>query len=229
MSEIVATNLLVPGRGHEMGPDGSLQLSISAVQRVGGTVLYHDQHREEFARAHADGSGGVIAMCGGYAALASANSMAPPPYEEREGTQMAALGETMGIPARYLRIDPSSTSTMENLLRAREAGFFRDLSPEKPLGIPVQETQFDRLAWFAQKIFKIGPDAIVHIDVPGEEDERIYRDEQKLFKVSKLAYGMARTPNGLRSVERTLGVAASVLTRLGLQKAPATSYLGDNS
>jgi hypothetical protein len=229
MSELVATNLLVPGRGHELGPDGSLELSESAVQRVGAAVLYHEQNRGEFERAYADGSGGVVAMSGGYAALATANRMAPPPYEEREGTKMAALGETMGIPARYLRIDPSSTSTMENLLRAQEAGFFRELSPENPLGIVTQESQLGRLAWFAQKIFKITPDAIVHVDAPGEEDEQILRDEHKLLRITELAYGIARTPNGLRSVERALGVAAAITTRLGLQHSPADSYLANES
>lgn len=229
MSEFVATNLLVPGRGHELGPDGSLELSESAVQRVSAAVLYFEQNRDAFEQSLDEGTGGIIVMSGGYAALATANRMAPPRYERREGTLMTSLAEEMGIPSHYLRNEASSTSTMENVLRTYEAGYFGDLSAENPLGIVTQEPQLARLTWFAQKIFKVAPDALVHIDAPGEEDEQIQRDERKLLRITESAYGVAHTPNGLRAVERTLGVAAAITTRLGLQRSPADSYLANES
>lgn len=229
MSEIVATNLLVPGRGHERRPDGSLGLSESAVQRVSAAVLHFEQHRDVFERSLDEGLGGVVVMSGGFAALATANRMMPPLYERREGTLMMALAESRGIPARHLRNEASSTSTMENVLRTQEAGYLGELSPQNPLGIVTQASQLGRLTWFAQKIFRITPDAIVHVDAPGEEDEQILRDERKLLRITKLVYGMAQTPNGLRGVERTLGVAAAITTRIGLQQSPADSYLRSES
>lgn len=225
MTSGVATNIIVPGRGHEIAPDGSLSLSASALQRVHTAVDYFNTHRLAFEQADNDGSGGVIIMSGGYAGLATGNKMSPPPHSQRESTLMYRLAKEEGVPERYLRNSASSTSTLENMLRVSEEGYFDKLSPENPLGIVTQHSQWNRLNWFAQKVFKLPPEAVLLVPSPGEEDANVMREEQKLMRITKVIYGLAETPYGLRRAERIASLMSRTAGSLGLQKPPASTYL----
>jgi hypothetical protein len=196
MPEVVPTNIIVPGRGHNILPNGTMQLSASAIQRVHTVAEYYLTHEDRFVRDLQDGTGGMIVMAGGYASLATGNKLQAPPFETRESTLMCGLARAVGIPADYLGNSPSSTSTLENILRAKEEGFFSGVGRENPLGIVTQESQWERLNWFARKVFKLPQESVVLIAAPGEDYEQIINDERKLMHITRIAYGIADTPKG---------------------------------
>jgi hypothetical protein len=220
----VATNLIVPGRGHNVWPDGSLHLSESAWARVDTAVEYVRQHQEAFEAARESGTGGVVVMSGGYAALATGGKMEPPPFERRESTLMYQEGRRLRIPSDYLRNSPASTSTLENILRPYEEGYFPQLSEENPLGIVTQEYQYDRFEWFACRIFRLPTSAVRLIRAPGEDDPAIARDEQNLLRATRIFYGPFHSPTGLRVAEAALGGVSRAAVALKLQRPPAERY-----
>ena len=189
MAEIIATNLIVPGRGHNVWPDGSLHLSESALARVYAAAEYVREHHDAFEEAREAGTGGVVVMSGGYAALATSGKMRPPPFEQRESTLMYREGHRSRIPFGYLRNSPASTSTLENILRPYEEGYLPVLSDKNPLGIVTQESQFDRLEWFARRIFQLPANAVQLIQAPGEETPRLSRTSRDLCALPRWLTG----------------------------------------
>jgi hypothetical protein len=139
-------------------------------------------------------------------------------------TQLAIAG---GIPQKHLRTIASPTTTLEVVLRPYEEGVFAGLpiNADNPLGIVTQATQYERLAWFTRRIYKLPEDAIQLIEAPGEEDPQIATDEQRIMRMTRAMYGMARTPQGLRRAERIADGIASLLFASGITTPPGSKYL----
>jgi hypothetical protein len=237
----VSTNILVPGRAQNHLLDGSLELSESGIARVDTAVAYFEANRDAFAESLERDTGGIIAMAGGYAALASSGRMQAPPYRQREGTQMYERALDC-VPPQYLANVPTSTSTLENILSVHESGLFMDVSPYSPMGVVVEEhtaaegeengqySQWARVLWFVRRVYKLPSEAVILIPTPTRLSDAEQADERKLMRATRLLYGPAHTANGLRRAEKIAGVGARVLTGLGLQKPPAENYaqLGNN-
>ena len=229
----ISTNLLVPGRGHNIAPTGALELSDPARERVVVAVTYYQDNKAAFTESLQRGTGGLIVMCGGYAALASSGQITAPPYHLRESTMMQNLAVDLGVPQRHLGNSPASTSTMENVLRAQEEGFFTELKPGNPLGIVAeahnpdeqgQFSQYARLEWFARKIFKLPVGVVCLVPTQTSISSAEQADERKLMKVTRILYSAAKTPEGLRRAEKIAAIGSSALSSLGLQKPPVKSY-----
>jgi hypothetical protein len=219
-----AVNILVAARGHSL--ENPRQLGLSTIQRVETAIEYYEHHADDFVAAEEADIKPAIVMSGGYATMATGYRLSAPPAELREGSLMLKLASESSIPGHYLHKSIGSTTTLEVVLRPFEEGYFRDINPSNPLGIVTQETQWDRLAWFARKIFDLSPRAIQLIQARGEENPAIRADEQKLLKMTKILYGSANSPRGLRRAEHIAETGASVLSVMKLQRPPALRYLG---
>lgn len=217
---VVSTNVLVAGRGHNVLPDGSLELGESTVARVNTAVGYYHEHAASFEE-----SGGALVMSGGYPTMATGNRIAPPPHELREGSLMAAIALQRDVPERFVKTVTSPTTTLEVVLRAMEDGHFLGANSENPLSIVTQESQWPRLEWFARRVFKLPPEAVQLIPAPGEDDPQVISDEAQLMRMTKILYGPAHTPAGLRRAERAADAASRLLISLHIKKPPAQAYL----
>lgn len=222
------TNLLVPGRGHDVTEDGSLRLSTGSIERVETAADYYFKHSEAFEQSLEAQTGGIIVMSGGFGTL-STGVKREVPLQERESSLMCGLAMSWGLPARYLASSPMAPSTLENILLAKEEGFFGKVGPDNPLGIVTHSAQWERLSWFANRTFKLPSGSINLIPVPTDEPNAVINDERKLMIITKLLYGPARTPEGLRRAEKIASVAAALATRLGLQTRPAENYVNQRS
>jgi hypothetical protein len=222
MSE-VSVNLLVAGRGHSLAD--SETLGLSTIQRVDTAVDYYHQHQSEFATADDAGLQPSIVMSGGYATMATGYRILSPPASKREGSLMLTHAEQQGVPLRYLHKSITPTTTLEVVLRPLEEGYFRNINPHNPLGIVTQATQWERLAWLAERAYDISPSSLQLIEAPGEDSAQIKNDEEKLMRMTKILYGLAHTSKSLRRAERIAEVSSNVLTKLGLQQPPAVNYL----
>jgi hypothetical protein len=230
------TNILVPGRAQNHLPNGGLELSDSGKARVDEAERHYRDNRAAFCEGLDNGSGGLIVMAGGYAALASSNQVAATPYHFREGTQMYDRALRRGIPPEHLANSPSSRSTLENVLSVHADGHFTAISPDNPLGIVTenhtadeegedgQYSQWARLLWFVTRVYKLPKEAVVLIPTRTVLTAAEQADERKLMRITKRAYGMARTPAGLCRAESLVGLGARTLTKFGLQKPPASRY-----
>lgn len=226
MPERIATNILVAARGHVLGDD-SFKLGTSSMQRVDRLIGHYQQHESAFLDARKNGSGGIIAISGGYPTMAVGRKIAPPPYNLREGPMMARLAVEAGIPQTYIRTTASPTTTLEVVLRPYEEGFFTGLaiSPDNPLGIVTQAAQYDRLEWFARRIYRLPRGAVQLIEAPGEENPRVVRDERRIMHTTRILYGMARRPYALRRAERIADNVSRILFTIGVISPPGQNYL----
>jgi len=203
------TEILVPGRGHVLGPDNELTLSPSAVSRVETAAAYFAEHAEDFQER-----GGEIRFEGGWAEAAA--GMPQPPEALREGRLMRLLGVSQGIDESVATEGIQSRTTMENCLHARES--FLGVSR---LAIVSQLSQADRFLLCARKVF---PDTEVSIiEAPGETDPGIVSDEQRLLKQSRILYGWAWNPRTLYIADRA-GVLAGRLAGLRPAAKYSTAY-----
>ncbi len=198
-------NVLVPGRAHQVLPDGSLGLSESSIARVNTAYDYYRDMADAFAE-----QGGLVLFEGGYAKAAA--GMHKPPEEFREGRLMRNLALQIGMPEEYAAEGIESTTTMSNCLDARR--FFKNAGS---IAIVTQLSQADRLLYCAKKVYP--GTKLTIIEAPGEEDPAVVATEQRLLRQSKVVYGWAKGPAMLRIADR-LGTLAGNL--VGLR--PAAEY-----
>jgi uncharacterized SAM-binding protein YcdF (DUF218 family) len=204
------TNVLVPGRGHDVLADGSLSLSDSAMARVETVGEYYLENVEAF-----ETSAGRILFEGGWAK--GATGIDRPPVELREGRLMRDLATDLGMPEKIAAEGIESTTTMTNVLNSRN--FFGNVGS---LAIVTQLSQADRFNYFAKRVY---PDAEVEIiEAPGEDDPEIIADEQRLLRQSRILYGWAWSPRTLRLAD-TLGVFAGNLVNL----QPGAKYTSNST
>lgn len=204
-AETVVTDVLVPGRSHAVSESGQLALSGSSIQRVQAAAEYYFDNQAAFHDA-----AGVIHFEGGWAK--AAGGIAKPPEEFREGRLMNELAGELGVPAMFRSEGIESTSTMDNMLKARQrfAGVSR-------LAIVTQLSQAGRLLYCGSKALP-GIELSI-IEAPGEENPEILQDEARLLKQSRILYGWARGPRTLALADR-LGTIAGNLAGL----KPAGKY-----
>jgi hypothetical protein len=199
------TNVLVPGRAHLVLPDGSLALTESAVARVHTVVDYYNEHEAAFAE-----QAGICLFEGGWAKAAA--RMAKPPETLREGRLMRELALSLGLPGAYADEGLDSTTTMDNVLKARR--LFLGVGN---LAIVTQLSQADRFLYCASKA--LPHTNVTIIEAPGEDDPAIIAEEQRLLAQSRLLYGWARGPR-LLHVADVLGTVAGRVAGL----RPADKY-----
>jgi hypothetical protein len=220
---VPAVNVLVAARGHSLAhPE---HLGLSCIQRVDTTIAYYDKHEDEFNRGREAGKNPSIVMSGSHATMATGYRIPAPEAGKREGSLMLDRAARGGIPLEYLHKSITGTTTLEVVLRPLEEGYFRDVSANNPLGIVTQKTQWERLSWFAVRVYDLSPDCLQLIAAPGEDDPQIQADEGKLMRMTRIVYGPARTPQALRRAEAIATTGARVLTALHLQEPPALRYL----
>lgn len=182
------TDVLVPGRGHSLAPNGLLCLSPSSLARLETTVTYYMGHVESFEERS-----GLVCFEGGWAAAAA--GMSRPPENRREGRLMRTYAINLGMAAGHCVEGIESTTTMANCLQAR-----RHFAGVGRLAIVAQVSQADRLLYCAGRVL---PDvALSIIEAPGEDDPAIIEDEQRLLHQSRLLYGWARGSRTLELADR---------------------------
>lgn len=207
---LAPTQVLVPGRGHQVEPDGRLGLTDSAIARVETARDYYQGHAERF-----EAETGLIVFEGGWAATAT--GMAKPPEKLREGRLMRDLGTELGIPENRTVAGIESTSTLDNCLKQWKT--FRNAGS---LAIVTQLAQADRLLLCAEKVWP-GKDVTI-VEAPGEEDPEIIETEQDILQKSRMLYGLAKGPAIIRINElRILDKASMVLGRLSGMR-PGAEY-----
>jgi DUF218 domain len=170
MSEGVATSIIVFGRG--LRADGAdISLSEASRARVRALVDYVEANRSIFGLRPAK-----VIFSGGWSAAAA--KMKAPPVEFREGTLMleyahALSGSDSGFSAcANSAIEIESNSTLENVLRTKEAGYFSNsyFTAVNPLGIVAHVGHEKRIEYFMRKIFGLPNGSILHITADGADD-----------------------------------------------------------
>jgi hypothetical protein len=229
----IATNIIVPGRGLVGNPEepDTLGLTEGAMQRVDRLFKYvtHPDHIDAFRSI-----GGAIVFSGSHPG--DRMPVAPPP-EFREGALMLenarykdwpegllappkVAGEPEDtIPAGMGRLrlhsEVEADTTLENMLRTRERGFFgtTNFTPENPVGLVMhgERDKKGRLTghaargvFFAAKALKIDYDCIEPILVEEEDSYAAAMSEGTLLAISRIAFAGASSKIALRFRESAL-------------------------
>jgi len=202
-SQRVAHGIIVFGRGHEPGYVD--RLSAASLARVERAVGYVSEHAEFFSAQP-----GVLVFSGGWAGAAGA--VTAPPEELREGNLMLdkANGRSIhGVPiTEYARMyaEADSASTLENVLRVHEYGFFADAEFDEahPLGLVAHRGHIDRADYYCRKVFQLKRSALLHIVAEGGDQLSAGLPEPLMNVVTRLSCIGARRPEALRRRERAL-------------------------
>ena len=204
MPDAVATNIIVFGRGL-VAADIGFQLTRASAERVDALVAYVEQNSEVFSSRH-----GKIVFSGGWAG--AAEGVERPPARFREGALMLGRakaanigGETLARYAEtYSEID--SDSTLENVLRTKEACYFNDISftVYNPLGLIAHHGHMARIDYLIRKAFGVPRDAIVHIVASGADNLSGGFSENIILAVTCLAFLGANGDKALRRRHRIL-------------------------
>jgi hypothetical protein len=188
-----------------MPQEDGFRLSRESTARVRTVVDYLEQNRDFFAAHH-----GRIVFSGGWSG--ARRGLARPPAQFREGTLMldeaaaaSVAGKSVSVYAEtFAEID--SDSTLENLLRIREAGYFRGVtfSAENPLGFVAHQEHASRIDYLARKTLGLPRPAIAHIIAPGPDETNGAVPESLLLLVTRLTFAGARGTRALRRRQRAL-------------------------
>jgi hypothetical protein len=201
----VATRLIVFGRGLVADPAG-FRLKRQSAERVDALVTYVRQNTAGFA-----GQRGRIVFSGGWAG--AAEGFGRPPPECREGSLMLAramaadIGGTglAGYADTFTEIE--SDSTLENVLRIKEDGYFDGASftARHPLGLVAHREHLPRVSYLVRRAFGLPSGAIVIITAGrGREDYTGGLPESVLLPITRVAFIGARDHDSLRARHRML-------------------------
>jgi DUF218 domain len=199
-----ATSIIVFGRGLVAEGTG-FRLTWQSSERVEALVSYVRQHAAAFAARR-----GRIVFSGGWAGAAEGFSR--PPRQYREGSLMLAqamaadLGGAglAGYADAYPEIE--SDSTLENVLRVKEDGYFDGASftARDPLGLVAHQEHLPRVSYLVRKAFGLPGDAVVNIAAPGPEDHGGGLPQSVLLPITRMAFLGARDHSSLRGRHRML-------------------------
>jgi DUF218 domain len=213
----VATSIIVFGRGLDADADrAGFRLSRPSTERVDALTRYVGEHTQAFGARR-----GRIVFSGGWAA--AADGATRPPRQYREGQLMlrhALAADIAGAGlSRYADAYPEieSDSTLENVLRVHEAGYFdgSSFTARNPLGLVAHAEHLARIGYLVRKVFGLPGDAIVGIAAPGADARSGGLPEGLLLLVTRLALSGARGHDALRRRHRVLVAGNHRLRSLG--------------
>lgn len=211
MSEAVAVNIVVLGRGLRV--DGSdFHLSEASKERVRALVNYIEANVQVFTLQPAR-----VIFSGGWGAAAA--KLKAPPDQCREAALMLKYAHALPVNGNdfssyaHSDIEIQSNSTLENMLRMKEAGYFNGASftAANPLGIVAHADHQKRIDYFIGKVFEWPRSSILHITAHGDDDSYGVTSEKILYPLSRLAFIGANDHSVLR---RRQSLALNVLRHL---------------
>ena len=205
MPGAVATRIIVFGRGLVADPAG-FRLTRQSSERVEALVSYVRQNAAGFAARR-----GRIVFSGGWAGAAEGFARPPPQY--REGSLMLARAMAADIGGTSLAgyadtfAEIESDSTLENVLRIKEDGYFGGASftARDPLGLVAHREHLPRVSYLVRRACGLPGDAIVTITAGrGREDYGGGLPESVLLPLIRVAFLGARDHKSLRARHRML-------------------------
>jgi DUF218 domain len=204
MPGALATRIIVFGRG--LVADGAdFRLTRQSSERAEALVAYVRQNAAAFAVGR-----GRIVFSGGWAG--AAEGFGRPPRQYREGSLMLAQAMAADIGGASLTgyadvyAEIESDSTLENVLRIKEDGYFDGASftARNPLGLVAHQEHLPRINYLVRKGFRLPGDAMVNIAAPGPENYGGGLPERVLLPVTRMAFLGARDHSSLRGRHRML-------------------------
>jgi DUF218 domain len=201
----VATRIIVFGRGLVAGGEG-FRLTRQSSERVEALVGYVRQNAAGFAARR-----GRIVFSGGWAGAAEGFGRPPPQY--REGSLMLAQAMAADIDGASLADyadafeEIESDSTLENVLRVKEDGYFggAPFTAGDPLGLVAHQEHLPRITYLVRRAFGLSGDAVVNIAAAqGRENYAGGLPERVLLAVTRLAFLGARDHSSMRGRHRML-------------------------
>jgi hypothetical protein len=198
MTDGVASSIVVFGRGLDVDSTG-IRLSAAGSLRVHAAVSYIEKNQNMFAADKAR-----LVFAGGWGA--AAEGMRPPPHGFREAELMLELARELGVNgaelSRYAdaRTIPESSSTLEDVLRTREAGYLDgvDFTAGSPLGLVAHDGHLDRITYLVGRIFSLPPDCLLRIAASGDDHLSDGLTEKRMLAMTRLALVGARSHSSLR-------------------------------
>lgn len=196
--QAVAVNIIVFGRGLTADEHG-FHLTQASCQRVETLVSYVARNQETF-----DSRRGKVVFSGGWAA--AADGIQPPPVPFREGSMMLHQALASNVNGNNLMqyvdtyAETESDSTLENILRTKEEGYFGGVTFNafNPLGLVAHQEHLIRIAYLVRRIFNLQDDAIMQIATPGIDKLSGGLSEETILLISRIALIGARTNRSLR-------------------------------
>jgi DUF218 domain len=202
---VFATRVIVFGRGLAADPAG-FRLTRQSSERVDALVTYVRQNAAGFA-AHR----GRIVFSGGWAGAAEGFGRPPPQYREASLMLARAMAADIGGSSLtdYADTDTEieSDSTLENVLRIKEDGYFDGTSftARHPLGLVAHREHLPRISYLIRRAFGLPRDAIAAITAgQGREGYTGGLPESVLLPITRAAFIGARDHNALRGRHRML-------------------------
>ena len=201
----VATRIIVFGRGLEADGAG-FRLTRQSSERAAALVAYVRQNATAFAAQR-----GRIVFSGGWAGAAEGLGQPPPQY--REGSLLLAQAMAADIGGSSLAdyadtyAEIESDSTLENVLRIKENGYFDGASftARNPLGLVAHKEHLPRVNYLVRKGFRLSADATVSIAAAaGPEGYGGGLPEIVLLPVTRVAFLGVRGHSSLRGRHRML-------------------------
>jgi hypothetical protein len=195
---VFGRGLVAEGAGFRLTRQGS--------ERVAALVTYVGQNAAAFAARR-----GQVVFSGGWAGAAEGFGRPAPEY--REGSLMMAQAMAADIGggrlADYADADAEieSDSTLENVLRVKEHGYFGGASftGRDPLGLVAHAEHLPRISYLVRKGFGVPGDAIVNIAAaPGREKYAGGLPESVLLPITRVAFLGVRDHSSLRRRHRVL-------------------------
>ena len=189
-----------------MADPAGFRLTRQSSERVDALVSYVSQNAAVFAERR-----GQIVFSGGWAGAAEGFGRPPPQF--REGSLMLARamaadvgGTSLADYADAFR-EIESDSTLENVLRIKEDGYFDGVSftARNPLGLVAHREHLPRVSYLVRKGFGLPGDAVVTITAGrGRENYAGGLPESVLLPITRLAFLGARGHSSLRGRHRML-------------------------
>jgi len=185
---------------------GGFRLTRQSSERAEALVGYVRQNTAAFAARR-----GQIVFSGGWAGAAEGFGRPPPQY--REGSLMLAQAMAADIDGTSLAdyadafAEIESDSTLENVLRVKEEGYFASASftARDPLGLVAHEEHLPRITYLVRKAFRLSVGAIVGIAAAqGPENYAGGLPESVLLPITRVALLGARDHSSLRGRHRML-------------------------
>jgi hypothetical protein len=169
MPDSVATNIIVFGRGLT-ADDSGFRLSQASAERVEALITYIRQNIGVFRPQR-----GRVVFSGGWAG--AAEGLEAPPVRFREGNLMLAHAMAYDIGGDSLEryatghSEILSDSTLENVLRTKDAGYFAEarFNATTPLGLVAHQEHLARIDYLVRRVFGLRRDSVVHILARGSD------------------------------------------------------------